>query len=147
VGGALRMSKSEGAMPPVSPPLLVFHSSDWAEEVGIEPPPWRSGGPAIYGPPQRRGGGGRCGVERTDDDNPYAAPGSKAEVLPSAGSGAPLRPVPLHYAVRTSGPFALAQDACSGARVMSRLPAETQTENAPSTSSGHCMLLKRVPCT
>lgn len=44
VGGKLRLSKSEPTFEPVIKRTFVFKTSDWAEGVGIEPPPWRSGG-------------------------------------------------------------------------------------------------------
>lgn len=44
VGGKLRLSKSEPAFEPLPKKTFVFKTSDWAEGVGIEPPPWRSGG-------------------------------------------------------------------------------------------------------
>ncbi|PXF44007.1 putative serine/threonine-protein kinase dyrk1 [Gracilariopsis chorda] len=47
VSGTLPKSKSEPHFPKVAPPAhrdFVFRQSDWAEEVGIEPPPWRAGG-------------------------------------------------------------------------------------------------------
>lgn len=44
VGGKLRLSKSEPSFEPVAKKTFVFKTSDWAEGVGIEPPPWRSGG-------------------------------------------------------------------------------------------------------
>lgn len=45
VGGKLRLSKSEPTFEPVvEKKTFVFKTSDWAEEVGIEPPPWRAGG-------------------------------------------------------------------------------------------------------
>lgn len=45
-GAAIRASKSEPAMEAVlaAKKNNIFQASDWAEEVGIEPPPWRSGG-------------------------------------------------------------------------------------------------------
>ena len=46
VGGKLRLSKSEPAFEALPKKTFVFKTSDWAEEVGIEPPPWRSGGSA-----------------------------------------------------------------------------------------------------
>lgn len=46
IGGRLRTSKSEPAIESLAPKrTFVFARSDWAEEVGIEPPPWRSGAP------------------------------------------------------------------------------------------------------
>lgn len=43
IGGKLRLSKSEPALDPVPKRTHVFPQSDWAEEAGIEPPPWRAG--------------------------------------------------------------------------------------------------------
>lgn len=43
VGGKLRLSKSEPAFEKAAGRTFIFTTSDWAEEVGIEPPPWRAG--------------------------------------------------------------------------------------------------------
>ena len=53
VGGKLRLSKSEPAFDPLPKQEFVFPTSDWAEEVGIEPPPWRAaaGRSILKGPP------------------------------------------------------------------------------------------------
>jgi serine/threonine protein kinase len=145
VGGSLRMSKSESAIPPVPVPMLVLHSSDWAEEVGIEPPPWRSGGPAAFGKPQRRGGG-----EHIEGDIFHRPSGSKAELLPSAGGGAPLRLTPRLAGLRGVASFALGPSDSSGSvsRVVSRLPIfPSEKDKPPIASSGHSMLLRRVNCT
>lgn len=64
MGGKLRLSKSEPLFEPVAKKTFVFKRSDWAEEVGIDPPPWRVSGGSIrvacdresWGGPVRRDG-------------------------------------------------------------------------------------------
>lgn len=78
-GGKLRLSKSEPTIEPVAPADFVFHTSEWAEEVGIDPPPWRAGGVSTGGgtfdndlnttlnssAQQLKGAGGGCGLPST----------------------------------------------------------------------------------
>lgn len=59
VGGKLRLSKSEPAFEGIEKKTFVFKQSDWAEMVGIEPPPWRAGGGGEWGETRKKGGG--CG--------------------------------------------------------------------------------------
>lgn len=67
VGGKLRLSKSE-PMLEGRKKTFVFKTSEWAEEAGIEPPPWRAGGGWEWSAEGelcgvlRAGGGGRGGV-------------------------------------------------------------------------------------
>lgn len=77
MGGKLRLSKSEPAFEPLPKRTFIFKTSDWAEEVGIEPPPWRAGG--------NTGGG-------NEDDNTGAVGPSRERRdmrrnLPAAGGG------------------------------------------------------------
>lgn len=107
-GGALRLSKSE---PNFDPPgaeaaqrNFVFHTSQWAEEVGIDPPAWRAGPSTRSGArlrrlgdtrddvpllPLRPAGGGSGG--RARPRAPVRLLGIKTPVLvdPTAGARAP----------------------------------------------------------
>lgn len=66
IGGKLRLSKSEPLFEPVPKKTFVFRRSDWAEEVGIEPPPWRAAGRSIRSISEGENWGG-CG--RVDSRN------------------------------------------------------------------------------
>jgi hypothetical protein len=150
VGGLLRLSKSESAIAPITGSLFALHTSDWAEEVGIEPPPWRAGGPAAFS--------GRGFSRREEDDEPFAR-SCNPELLPGAGGGAPLRshapplPPPLHSgAVLASSASALpgASHRPDGLpRVVSRLPTGLSQEDKirPLAACGHSSVLSKVPCT
>jgi dual specificity tyrosine-phosphorylation-regulated kinase 1 len=148
VGGLLRLSKSESAIAPVTNSLFALHASEWAEEVGIEPPPWRAGGPVPFG--------GRGYSRREEDDEPFSR-SCKPESLPGAGGGAPLRPPGLGLPPRpdtstttaSAGP-ASRRSGCPGglSRVVSRLPTRLrrEEENLPQASFGHSSMLAKVPC-
>lgn len=84
----IRASKSEPTMEAmiVAKKNTVFQASDWAEEVGIEPPPWRSGGRLVAADDEelmrnvpRSAAGGGCEL--------------KASTFSVAGVGIGLRPV------------------------------------------------------
>jgi dual specificity tyrosine-phosphorylation-regulated kinase 1 len=147
VGGLLRLSKSESAIAAVTNALFALHTSDWAEEVGIEPPPWRAGGPAPFG--------GRGYSRREEDDEPFSR-SCKPDGLPGAGGGAPLRPprlglprVDTSAATAAAGPATRRFGSPGGlARVVSRLPTSLrrEEERQPRASVGHSSVLAKVPC-
>lgn len=95
VGGSLRLSKSESAIAPIAAPMHILHSSEWAEEVGIEPPLWRS---LELTTTSGRGAAAATAaahlqhrIHHALDDDEFFARASKTETMPCAGSGAPLR--------------------------------------------------------
>lgn len=122
IGGALRLSKSEPAfdqaddLPNVNTAEFVFHMSTWAEEVGIEPPPWRAraaqrpgarrvvlGDEDLSAAPLISAGGGQRAVRRRS----RAAPPCGALTKPMAS----LPPAPSTFIehrrqIRFSAPFA-----------------------------------------
>lgn len=75
VGGKLRLSKSEPAFEAVKKKTFVFRTSDWAEGVGIEPPPWRAGG------------NGGVGVEEVVMGGGWGRGIGRRRKLPGAGGG------------------------------------------------------------
>lgn len=138
-GGALRLSKSESAIPPVVGGGLGFHSSVWAEEVGIDPPPWRSIGPSIM-----RLERGQCYRVLEEDEGDSTAP--HCEYLANAGGG---KSVNVHQSDDSHRYFWRRDDRLVPRlkRVVSRLPVpRVQLHQHPSVASAHCTLLNRVAC-
>lgn len=74
MGGKLRLSKSEPAFDPVPKKTFVFATSDWAEEVGIEPPPWRAGGASASN-------GNEVAMRRRDIRRNLGSAGSGCQIL------------------------------------------------------------------
>lgn len=83
VGCVLRLSKSEPLFEPIPKKTFVFKRSDWAEEVGIDPPPWRASGTSSGSVGERESWGG---FGRGDGRNLVAA-GGGCPLVPRVGRG------------------------------------------------------------
>lgn len=142
VGGTLRLSKSESAIAPVPAPMLIFHSSDWAEEVGIEPPAWRAGGVV---------GLGSAHLRRLDtgDDEDSLVCAHRPIIMPGAGSGMPLRLVRRLVQQRRPTVLPTIFGHPVGSRVMSKVHQYGGLDlglgkgsDVPPKPSGHCTALR-----
>lgn len=142
IGGKLRLSKSESAIAPV--PALIFHSSDWAEEYGIDPPGWRAEGPGALLAAHLRG------MDAGEDEESLVC-ADRPTLLRAAGGGAPLRSMTRAMKTRPPTTFPTVLGRVVGPRVMSRVigvstGAGDGENRAPPAPSGHCTVLRRVEC-
>lgn len=139
--GKVRHGKAESEIVPV--PAFIFHSSDWAEECGIDPPSWRVEGPAALLAAHLRG------MDAGEADESLVCTDLRP-VLPSAGGGAPLRPPtrPVKKRPATCFPTVLGQ--VVGPRTMTRVVRDSGDLDGstapPAAPSSHCGALRRVQC-